>query len=238
MGDSRPRSACVLLLTLYLISRVLFTGCWLSVDAELAIGQYRLGVHRTCGLNDPWHHLWKMPSRVGNPGRPPYVIPRGSAGLKKRKKWDHTRAVFLKTRMFLFSHTRTEFTIATKISNLALANLYLEWSMLRRSRSIVILSESRVCQNLKVSEIENVTLLINMLLSELKYPRLIQLWMGEVWKISIDSFCDAWMCHIHLSNLFNISKIIIFITKLAKLGWFFKSPFYILGIWYLDTLHV
>ena len=34
-------------------------------------------------LNNPWHHLRKMSSWVGNPGRPPYVIPRGSAGLKK-----------------------------------------------------------------------------------------------------------------------------------------------------------
>ena len=57
-----------------------YTGCWLCVDAELAIG---LGVHGTCGLNNPWHHLRKMSSWVGNPGRPPYVIPRGSAGLKK-----------------------------------------------------------------------------------------------------------------------------------------------------------
>ena len=75
----------MLLLTLKsrldLISRpILVVG---SVDAELAIGQYRLGVHGTCGLNNPWHHLRKMSSWVGNPGRPPYVIPCGSAGLKK-----------------------------------------------------------------------------------------------------------------------------------------------------------
>ena len=54
------------------------------VDAELAIGQCRLGVHGTCGLINPWHHLQKMSSWVGIPGRPPYVIPRGSAGLKKK----------------------------------------------------------------------------------------------------------------------------------------------------------
>ena len=32
---------------------LLFTGCWLCVDAELAIGQCRLEVHGTCGLNNP-----------------------------------------------------------------------------------------------------------------------------------------------------------------------------------------
>ena len=67
-----------------------YTVCWLCVDAELAIGQWSLGVHGTCGLINPWHHLRKMSSWVGNPGRPPYVIPRGSAGLKKKKtreKW-------------------------------------------------------------------------------------------------------------------------------------------------------
>ena len=41
-------------------------------------------MHGTCGLNNPWHHLRKMSSWVGNPGRPPYVIPCGSAGLKKK----------------------------------------------------------------------------------------------------------------------------------------------------------
>ena len=54
------------------------------VDAELAIGQCRLGVHGTYGLINPWHHLRKMSSWVGNLGRPPYVVHRGSAGLKKR----------------------------------------------------------------------------------------------------------------------------------------------------------
>ena len=39
-------------------------------------------MHGTCGLINPWHHLRKMSSWVGNSGRPPYVIPRGSAGLK------------------------------------------------------------------------------------------------------------------------------------------------------------
>ena len=35
----------MLLLTLLdLVSRLLFTGCWLCVDAEFAIGQCRLGV--------------------------------------------------------------------------------------------------------------------------------------------------------------------------------------------------
>ena len=46
MGDSRSSVARVLLLNLKsrldLISRVLFTGCWLCVDAVLAIGQCRL----------------------------------------------------------------------------------------------------------------------------------------------------------------------------------------------------
>ena len=51
----------------------------------LAIGQRRLGAHGTCGLNNPWHrtcgrcHNW-----VGIPGRPPNVIPCGSAGSEKR----------------------------------------------------------------------------------------------------------------------------------------------------------
>ena len=64
-----------------LISRVLLTGCRLCVDAELAIGQYRLGG----GARNLWSDqpLRKMSSWVGNLGRPPYVIPRGSAGLKK-----------------------------------------------------------------------------------------------------------------------------------------------------------
>ena len=60
-----------------------YTGCWLCVDAELAIGQCRLGVHGTCGLINSWHHKRKKSSWVRNPGRPPYVIPCGSAGLKK-----------------------------------------------------------------------------------------------------------------------------------------------------------
>ena len=38
----------------------------------------------SCGLINPWYHLRKMSSWVGNPGRPPYVIPRRSAGLKKK----------------------------------------------------------------------------------------------------------------------------------------------------------
>ena len=42
-------------------------------------------MHGTCGLNNPWHHLRKVSNWVGNPGRPPYVIPCGSAGLKKKK---------------------------------------------------------------------------------------------------------------------------------------------------------
>ena len=84
MGDCSS-VARVLLLTLDLISRpTLVAGCWLCVDAELeAIGQCRLGVHGTCGLINHWHHLLKMSSWVGYPGRSPYVIPRGSAGLKK-----------------------------------------------------------------------------------------------------------------------------------------------------------
>ena len=61
-----------------------YTGCWLCDDAELASGQCRLGVHGgTCGLINPWHHVRKMSTWVGNPSRPPYVIPRGSVGLKK-----------------------------------------------------------------------------------------------------------------------------------------------------------
>ena len=39
------------------------TGCWLCVDADLAIGQCRLGLHGT------WQHLRKMSSLVGNSGR-------------------------------------------------------------------------------------------------------------------------------------------------------------------------
>ena len=41
-------------------------------------------MHGTCGLINPWRHLQKMSSWVGNPGRPPYVISCGSAGLKKK----------------------------------------------------------------------------------------------------------------------------------------------------------
>ena len=75
----------------------------LVVGAKLAIGQYRLGVHGTCGLNNPWHHLRKMSSWVENPGRPPYVIPRGSAGLKTNTlsltflHMKHTGLRYLKT---------------------------------------------------------------------------------------------------------------------------------------------
>ena len=47
-----------------LISHLLFTGCWFCVDAELKIGQCRLGVHGTCGLHNLWNqtcgrcHSW------------------------------------------------------------------------------------------------------------------------------------------------------------------------------------
>ena len=41
-------------------------------------------VHGTCGLINPCHHLRKMSSWVRNPGRPLYVIPRGSAELEKK----------------------------------------------------------------------------------------------------------------------------------------------------------
>ena len=56
------RAIQVLLLTLKLarFDEPSYTGCWLCVDAELAIGQCRLGVHGTCGLKNPWHHLQKM----------------------------------------------------------------------------------------------------------------------------------------------------------------------------------
>ena len=54
-------------------------------------------MHGTCGLNNPWHHLRKMSSWVGNPSRPLYVIPRGSAGLKKKGK-----QIFLEFRFFFF----------------------------------------------------------------------------------------------------------------------------------------
>ena len=49
------------------------TGCWLCIDAELAIGHCRMGLHGTYGLNNPWRHLWTMSSWVGIPGRPPFV---------------------------------------------------------------------------------------------------------------------------------------------------------------------
>ena len=59
-----------------------------------------LGFHGFCGLNNPWHHLWKMSSWVGNPGRPPYVIPHGSARLKKMieftgQNWREQRGFFV-----------------------------------------------------------------------------------------------------------------------------------------------
>ena len=50
MGQCRPAGgACNLAIgrtrnLLLTLSRVLFNGCWLCVDAELAIGQCRLGV--------------------------------------------------------------------------------------------------------------------------------------------------------------------------------------------------
>ena len=56
-------------------SRLDLIGFWLCVDAELAIGHCRLGVHGTCGATCGRCH-----NCVGIPGRPPYVIPRGSAG--------------------------------------------------------------------------------------------------------------------------------------------------------------
>ena len=54
-------------------------GCWFRADAELVIGQYRLGVQGTLGTTCGRCHNW-----VGIPGRPPYVTPRGSAGWKNR----------------------------------------------------------------------------------------------------------------------------------------------------------
>ena len=47
-----------------------YTGCWLCVDLAITIGQCRLRVHRTCGQNNPWHHLRTMSLLVGNPDKP------------------------------------------------------------------------------------------------------------------------------------------------------------------------
>ena len=43
---------------------------------DLAIGQCRLGVHGTCGLNNLWHYLRKISSWVETP----LVTPSGLAG--------------------------------------------------------------------------------------------------------------------------------------------------------------
>ena len=63
-------------------------------------------MHGTCGLINPWHHLQKMSSWVGNPSRPPYVIPRGSARLKKKLR-NYVYKIILKShldiRIYIFS---------------------------------------------------------------------------------------------------------------------------------------
>ena len=68
------------------ISYPSYTGCCLCVDAELTIGQHRLGVHVACGLNNPWHHLRTCHNWFGILNRPPYVTTRGSAGWNKKSK--------------------------------------------------------------------------------------------------------------------------------------------------------
>ena len=51
-----------------------YTGCWLCVHPELAIGQCRLEVHGTCSLNNPWHRTCRrFQAGFGIPSRPPNV---------------------------------------------------------------------------------------------------------------------------------------------------------------------
>ena len=81
----------------------------------------------SCGLINPWHHLRKMSSWVGNPGRPPYVIPRGSAGLKKKSLnswqngepihvcWAIARQTALCALMYIISCTDDELKIRAGI---------------------------------------------------------------------------------------------------------------------------
>ena len=57
-----------------------------------------------------------MSSWVGNPGRPPYVIPRGSAGLKKKSdigKNHYEESIEYKKEFQTLARTRTLFDIAT-----------------------------------------------------------------------------------------------------------------------------
>ena len=89
-------------------------------------------MHGTCGLINPWHHLRKMSSWVGNPGRPPYVIPRGSAGLKKkvwRRKLRPTELIppsAIKIIHPYFSD-RTKTGISKLISPCALGMMVYDW---------------------------------------------------------------------------------------------------------------
>ena len=58
MGDSGSSVVWVLLLTFESARfwlAVSDTACWVCVDAELALGQCRLGAHGTCGLISPRH---------------------------------------------------------------------------------------------------------------------------------------------------------------------------------------
>ena len=89
------------------MSRLLFTGCWLCVDAELAIGQCRLGVHGTCGLMSSW---------VENPSRPP-MWPLMSQQDKTK------RAQFLQCTRFRNLHNSVKFYLFV-IQNIEQEQIY------------------------------------------------------------------------------------------------------------------
>ena len=57
-----------------------------AVGTALAIGQRRLGVHGTCGLNNPCHRACgRCQADLEIPDIPPYVTPRGSAAEGDKK---------------------------------------------------------------------------------------------------------------------------------------------------------
>ena len=58
---------------------------WLCVETELAIWQCRLKIYGTQCPNNSWYYLQKKSCWVENPSRPPYLIPHGSAGVRRGK---------------------------------------------------------------------------------------------------------------------------------------------------------
>ena len=82
----RDRSMCVVVWVL-LIWLFSLSMCWLWVDTVLAIGQFRLWVHGTCGLNNLWNWTCRKCQAVLEI---PVDLPGDSSWVSrmKQKHWD------------------------------------------------------------------------------------------------------------------------------------------------------